>query len=58
LVIADKLHVFELFFDFFFNIDETRFVAEHGTLASFFGELVETDLMKAVVALFTFPWID
>ena len=58
MVVADKLHVFELFLHILFNIDETWFVAEHRTLASFFGKFVETDLMEAVVALLTLPWIN
>ena len=58
LVITNKLHIFKLLFHLLFNVNEARFAAKHGTLTGFFGKFVETDLVKAVVALLTLPRVN
>jgi len=53
--VADKLHTLELLLYLFFYADETRFTAHHRALACFLCELVETNLVEAVLAFFTLP---
>lgn len=57
LVVANKLHIFKLLFDFFFNVDKAGLVAEHRALTCFFRELVETNLVEPIVALLALPWV-
>jgi hypothetical protein len=57
LVVADKLHVFQLLLYLFLHVDEAGFIAEHRTLPCFFCKLVETDLVKSIVTFFALPRI-
>jgi hypothetical protein len=58
LIVADELHALELLLDLFFYTYEAWFTAHHWALACFFCELVETNLVEAVLALFALPGIN
>jgi hypothetical protein len=57
-ILAHELHLVELLFNFLLDRYEAGFLAHHRALASLFGKLVQTNLMKSLLALFTLPWLD
>ena len=55
LVVADKLGVLQLPFNFFLHVNEFWLVTHHGALASLFGKLIETDLVVPISAHLALP---
>ena len=58
VVVAHELHITQLLVYFFFYRDELWVFALHWALSCLFREFVQTDLVKAAMALFALPGFD
>ena len=56
-ILTLELHGEQLLLDLLLDTDEARLFALHRALSRLLGELVQTDLMESLFALFTFPWV-
>ena len=56
-ILTLELHGEQLLLDLLFDADKARLFALHRALTCLLGELVQTDLMESLFALFTFPWV-